>query len=35
MRIPKLLLAAFLLPAAAIAGRPLNTEDASTLDDRA
>lgn len=35
MRPATLLLATLLLPAAAIAGRPLNTEDASTLDDRA
>lgn len=35
MRTVTLLLAALLLPAAALAGRPLNTEDASTLDDRA
>ena len=35
MRTVTLLLSLLLLPAAAIAGRPLNTEDASTLDDRA
>lgn len=35
MRAATLLLAILLLPAAALAGRPLNTEDASTLDDRA
>lgn len=35
MRTVTFLLATLLLPAAAIAGRPLNTEDASTLDERA
>lgn len=35
MRAALPLLAACLLPAAALAGRPLSTEDASTLDDRA
>lgn len=35
MRAATLLLATLLLPAATLAGRPLSTEDASTLDDRA